>query len=217
MIINRKEQLAYQKKIEELRNECNSVNKVLSETKSNNETIRNENSLLQKQIREQKEVLNGLNIQILDAEKLLQNRKDGYVSEVKSNQESISSLKLKETEIIRTIQKLEEEFKKKKEIENEVKRVQEEYNELLVKKNVLRDELKELQDTILQEKKDIDKERKSLNKEKIEISEQIKKVERMVVDYTEKLCKVELYAKRLQKYYNETGIRLQILKEFGIE
>jgi hypothetical protein len=39
----------------------------------------------------------------------------------------------------------------------------------------------------------------------------------MIVHNSALAGKIDLYVKRLQRYYNETGIRLNILKEFDIK
>lgn len=87
--------------------------------------------------------------------------------------------------------------------------------------------LKEERETILRDisiaqskkiaiEQDIAKQYDDLSNKKEDLSQLIEKHGKILTQTEENLAKIELYARRLQRYYDETGINLQILPIFGI-
>ena len=56
-----------------------------------------------------------------------------------------------------------------------------------------------------------------LDGKKEEISQLIEKNGRIITQTESNLAKIELYVRRLQRYYDENGIGLNILPVFGLE
>ncbi len=80
----------------------------------------------------------------------------------------------------------------------------------------LNNELVTLRETIRTERELAADEAKSLQARRDDLQELVVREEQVATQITNDLGKLELYVKRLQRYYDQSGIQIDVLKEFNI-
>lgn len=213
-----KEQIKeYQKKKNELVKEFEDVSKKIGETLSKDSALKTEYNnlfLLNDNLRKN---LTDLRNDYRNLEDLIEKAKSEKIKEITKLQEllygfekSKQSLKNDISELVSKKERIIENVKELEKRKEELNIIQGQYNKENEKLNDIRIEIK-------LEKEKVGKELLRLNKEKELFLDDKKLNDKKYHEWIQLEMRVQQYARLLQNYYNEHGIRLYILDKFGIK
>jgi len=205
------------KKVEDISSSINKKSQELGDVTSVHESKKREIDTMSKEVLSINNIIRVKGEEILSLEKLI-SRKNDELKELiakhgeidQSHREKILSLNEKENALINLDSSIQE---KKEELELAT-HSWEKAELALFEANKNR---KEIEKTIAAKFAILATRENDVDKKEKEVNDKLHKNGMILTRIEEQHGKLDLYVKRLQRYYNETGVNIQILDEFGIK
>lgn len=212
-----KEIKKYEDSIKELKKQRDDANFALQHDLERKDRLISDIGSLEKTKKDTIHSIDSLKNEVQKLESIIETRELCRVDVIKRHSESVFDIKEKEKELKTELANIEKEIKsRKKELEKIPK--QEDILDNLNKdiESGIRELNLIVQNTLIEQDK-FNRFIKEKDKKEKEVDKKIEKLSKLNIEVEEKMGTLQVYVQRLQGYYDESGVKLNILKEFNLK